>query len=123
MEPIRIFYFSDALCVWAYIAQVRLDELKTTFGDKISIEHHFVPVFGNAREKLATRWRDRGGLTGYSEHVREVADKFSHVTVHPAVWTHVTPASSTSCHLFLHAIQLLETKGLVDRSIAIQNIC
>jgi hypothetical protein len=85
MEPIRIFYFSDALCVWDYIAQVRLDELKTTFGDKISIEHHFVPVFGNAHEKLATRWRDRGGLPGYSDHVREVADKFTHVTVHPDV--------------------------------------
>jgi predicted DsbA family dithiol-disulfide isomerase len=116
MEPIRIFYFSDALCVWAYIAQVRLDELKTTFGDKISIEHHFVPVFGSTHEKLATRWRDRGGLTCYRDHVLEVAHKFSHVTVHPDVWTQVTPASSTSCHLFLHAIQLLETKGLVDRS-------
>jgi predicted DsbA family dithiol-disulfide isomerase len=48
--------------------------------------------------------------------VLEVAHKFSHVTVHPEIWTQVTPASSTSCHLFLHAIQLLETKGLVDRS-------
>lgn len=116
MEPIRIFYFSDALCVWAYIAQVRLDELKTTFEDKISIEHHFVPVFGSAHEKLEARWRDRGGLAGYRNHVLEVAHKFSHVTVHPEIWTQVTPASSTSCHLFLHAIQLLETKGLVDRS-------
>ena len=52
MEPIRIFYFSDILCIWAYIAQIRLDELKTTFQDKIAIEHHFVPVFGAAREKL-----------------------------------------------------------------------
>jgi predicted DsbA family dithiol-disulfide isomerase len=37
MEPIRISYFSDVLCVWAYIAQIRLDELKTTFQDKIAI--------------------------------------------------------------------------------------
>ncbi|WP_242048563.1 MULTISPECIES: hypothetical protein [Nostocaceae] len=51
MEPIRIFYFSDVLCVWAYIAQIRLDELKTTFEDKIAIAHHFVPVFGVARER------------------------------------------------------------------------
>ena len=116
MEPIRIFYFSDVLCVWAYIAQVRLDELSTTFADKIAIEHHFVPVFGNAQAKLATRWHDRGGLSGYRDHVLEVAAKFSHIDIHPDIWTQVTPASSTSCHLFLHAIQLLETKGLVDRS-------
>jgi len=64
MEPIRIIYFSDILCVWAYIAQIRLDELKTTFQDKVSIEYHFVPIFGAAREKLEKRWRDQGGLPG-----------------------------------------------------------
>ncbi|HEY9606284.1 MAG TPA: DsbA family protein [Allocoleopsis sp.] len=116
MEPIRIFYFSDVLCIWAYIAQIRLDELKTTFQDKIAIEHHFVPVFGAAREKLENRWRDRGGLQGYSSHIQEVAKKFDHITVHPDIWTKVTPFSSTSCHLFLHAIQLLEAKGLVEQS-------
>ncbi|BAY65617.1 DSBA oxidoreductase [Calothrix brevissima NIES-22] len=116
MEQIRIFYFSDILCVWAYIAQIRLDELKTTFEDKIAIAQHFVPVFGVAREKLENRWRDRGGLQGYSNHVQEVAKKFDHIIVHPDIWTHVTPFSSTSCHLFLHAIQLLEAKGLVEQN-------
>ncbi|MEG4852452.1 DsbA family protein [Microcoleus sp. B5-D4] len=116
MEPIRIFYFSDVLCVWAYIAQIRLDELKTTFEDKIAITKHFVPVFGVTREKLENRWRDRGGLQGYSDHVQEVAKKFDHISVHPDIWTNVTPFSSTSCHLFLHAIQLLETKDLVERN-------
>jgi predicted DsbA family dithiol-disulfide isomerase len=116
MKPIRIIYFSDTLCVWAYIAQIRLDELQATFQDKIEIEHHFVPVFGNAREKLEQRWQDRGGLSGYSDHVRSAAKNFDHITIHPDIWQQVVPASSTSCHLFLHAIQLLETKGLVDRS-------
>lgn len=113
MEPIRISYFSDVLCVWAYIAQIRLEELKATFEDKICIDYHFVPVFGVAREKLENRWRDRGGLKGYSDHVLEVAKKFNHITVHPQIWSQVTPVSSTSCHLFLHAIQLLETQGLI----------
>ena len=27
MEPIRITHFSDTLCVWAYVSQVRIDEL------------------------------------------------------------------------------------------------
>ncbi len=72
MEPIHISYFSDVLCVWAYIARIRIDELKTTFQDKIEVVPHFVPVFGNAREKLENRWRDRGGLKGYSDHVHEV---------------------------------------------------
>ncbi|MCC5601904.1 DsbA family oxidoreductase [Nostoc favosum] len=116
MEPIRIFCFSDVLCIWAYIAQIRLDELKTTFQDKIAIEHHFVPIFGIARERLNSRWRDRGGLQGYSDHIQEVAKKFDHISVHPDIWIKVTPPSSTSCHLFLHAIQLLEAKGLVEEA-------
>jgi predicted DsbA family dithiol-disulfide isomerase len=116
MEPIRISYFSDVLCVWAYIAQIRLDELETNFPEKISIDYHFVSIFGNAREKLENRWRDRGGLSGYSAHVQEVAKKFEHITIHPEIWQNVIPASSTSCHLFLHAIQLLEIKGLVPKS-------
>ena len=116
MEPIRIFYFSDILCIWAYIAQIRLDELQTTFQDKIAIQYHFVPVFSNAREKLEKGWRDRGGLPAYSHHVQEVTQKFNHITLHPDIWTQAVPASSTSCHLFLHAIQLLEQKGTISTS-------
>ncbi len=116
MEPIRISYFSDVLCVWAYIAQIRLDELVKNFPEQVAIEHHFVPVFGNAREKLEARWRDRGGLSGYRDHVQQVAQKFDHITIHPEIWTTVTPASSTSCHLFLHAIQLLEIKGILPKA-------
>lgn len=116
MQPIRISYYSDVLCVWAYIAQIRLDELAANFPDQISIDYHFVSIFGNAHEKLETRWQDKGGLRGYSNHVHEVAKKFNHITVHPDIWAIATPVSSMSCHLFLHAIQLLEIKGIVPKS-------
>ncbi len=115
MKPIRIFYFSDVLCVWAYIAQVRLEELKVAFPEIVVIEYHFLAVFGNAREKLENGWRDRGGLTGYQNHVKGIASKFEHISVHPDVWSRV-PTSSASAHLFLNAIQLLEIKGLVPES-------
>lgn len=116
MAPIHISCFSDILCVWAYIAQIRLDELSTTFENQIAIEYHFVSVFGNAREKLEHSWRDKGGLKGYSDHVHEVVKKFDHVVVHPDIWTHVIPPSSISCHLFLKAVQLLEIKGIFPQS-------
>ena len=116
MKPIRIFYFSDVLCVWAYIAQIRIEELKIAFPDNIEIDYRFVPVFGNAHEKLENGWRDRGGLAGYSNHVKEIGRKFEHITVHPDIWTYDIPTSSISCHLFLCAVQLLEMKGLVPKS-------
>jgi predicted DsbA family dithiol-disulfide isomerase len=116
MEPIRISYFTDILCVWAYIAQIRIDELETNFQDKVAIDYHFVSVFGNAPEKLENRWRDRGGFKGYSDHVQEVLQKFNHVSVHPDIWIDVIPPSSMSAHLFLHAIQLLEMKDIIPKS-------
>lgn len=30
-----VSYFSDVLCVWACVAQIRLDELRRQFGDQI----------------------------------------------------------------------------------------
>jgi predicted DsbA family dithiol-disulfide isomerase len=63
VEPIRISYFSDVLCVWAYIAQIRLDELKSALGDKIVIEPHFSSVFGDAHPKLEKNWRRDFELT------------------------------------------------------------
>lgn len=116
MEPIRISYFSDVLCVWAYVAQIRMNELKATFEDNVAIQYHFVPIFGDNHEKLPNRWRDKGGLKGYSDHVQEIVKKFDHITVHPDIWVKTVPPSSMSCHLFLHAIQLLETKGLISAS-------
>lgn len=116
MEPINISYFSDILCVWAYIAQIRIDELKNNLSDQVAIAHHFFPIFGNTHEKLEKSWRDRGGLRGYNDHVHTVAAKFPHINVHPDVWAVNTPTSSTSCHLFLNAIQLLEIKNIIPKS-------
>lgn len=116
MKPIHIFYFSDLLCIWAYISQIRLKELKETFQDKIFIESHFVSVFGDVHGKLENRWNDKGGFKGYNKHIHEVAKKFDHITVHPDIWIQVIPPSSTSCHLFLNAIRILEMKECFEPS-------
>lgn len=110
MEPIRISYFSDILCVWAFIAQVRIDELRATFGADIVVEPHFVSIFGNAREKLEGRWKDRGGLPGYAKHVRDAARPHTHVTVNPDTWAVNPPTSSLACHLFLCAVRAAARK-------------
>ena len=109
-QALPILYFIDVLCIWSYIAQIRVDELKSTFGSQVEINYHFVSVFGDAHRKLEKRWHDRGGFEGYSKHVKGVVAKFNHLTIHPDVWTKTIPQSSTSCHLFLRAIALLENQ-------------
>lgn len=112
--PIQILYFFDVLCVWAYIAQVRIEELKSTFKQRVALDYHCVPVFGDTQQKFTQQWGDRGGLQGYSEHIHNVVSQFTHITLHPDVWLNNTPQSSTTCHLFLKAVQLLGDQGIID---------
>jgi predicted DsbA family dithiol-disulfide isomerase len=47
--PVSVQYFSDVFCVWAYVGQVRLDELETAFAADVAVDCHFMTVFGDAR--------------------------------------------------------------------------
>lgn len=110
MKKIAIQYFSDVLCVWAYVGQVRIDELCRNHGPELAMDYHFVDVFGDVPGRITERWRERGGLAAYGQHVREVVGRFEHVDIHPEIWTKNVPTSSMSCHLFLHAV--LEAAGV-----------
>ena len=41
MSAVVVTYFSDVLCVWAYVAQARVDAVKDKFGDTVRINHQF----------------------------------------------------------------------------------
>jgi predicted DsbA family dithiol-disulfide isomerase len=111
MDVVPIDHFSDVLCVWAYCAQVRVDELRATFGERVTVQYRFVPVFASTARKVGAGWAQRGGFDGYARHVQEIAARFPHVAVHADVWQRVRPASSSSPHLFLEAVKLLEGPG------------
>lgn len=112
-DPIRVSHFSDALCVWAYIAQARVDELRTHFEDDVRVRARYVGVFGDTAEKIGQGWADRGGFEGYADHVREVVARFEHVEIHPSTWSQTRPASSMLPHLFASAVELVadQVKG------------
>lgn len=113
-EPVRTTHYSDLLCIWAYVAQTRYDELLTEFGDRVRIEYRYMSVFGSVRAKLAEQWSERGGAAGYGAHVREVASGFEHVEVHPEVWVAATPESSMPGHLYLCVVRELESRGEIE---------
>ena len=107
MTPIPISHFSDVLCVWAYIAQIRVTELRANFPGEVELDYRYFSVFGDVNTKMATQWSDRGGLAGYAGHVQEVAAQFDHVQLHPDAWVTNTPTSSMPAHLVLCAARSL----------------
>ena len=115
MDKVKIQHFSDVLCVWAYVSQIRIDELKQQFGDQVEMDYHFVHVFGHAHEKIDAQWAKRGGAQAYGNHVSEVVGQFDHVALHADVWVRNAPRSSLPAHLFLCALKLLEpANGEID---------
>ncbi|MGO9048546.1 MAG: hypothetical protein ACLQFW_16940, partial [Xanthobacteraceae bacterium] len=65
MSVVEIKYFSDILCVWAYISQVRIDAIKEKYGEQVHVEHRFCSVFGDTVNKINTAWKDKGGYAGF----------------------------------------------------------
>jgi predicted DsbA family dithiol-disulfide isomerase len=111
MDQVKISYFTDALCVWAYVAQVRMDELKANFRDAVQLDSRYFLVFGDVANKMNTTWRERGGMPAYRRHVREIVQKFGHVSLHEQTWETDVPKSSMPAHLLLCAIRLVELSG------------
>lgn len=110
-HPVQIEYFSDVLCVWAYGAQARVDELKRTFAAAAQVHYRFIPLFAAAQARVLGTWGQEGGFDRFNGKLREIVSGWQHVQVHPDVWRTVRPASSTTAHVFLKAVQMLERAG------------
>lgn len=110
-KKITVLYFTDLLCVWAYISQIRIEKIKKKFGSDIVFQEHFVSVFGAVDSKIKNNWEKRGGISAYSKFVHDLSFKFDHIEIHPDIWAKNTPTSSTGCHLLLKAVQILESRN------------
>jgi predicted DsbA family dithiol-disulfide isomerase len=110
-----IDYYTDILCVWAWIAQRRIDELKHQWGDRVVLRHHCVNVFGDTAAKMAGQWADRGGYEGFADHVRSSAAAYEEAPVHAGLWRNVRPATSGTAHLVLKAAAIVASEdAMVD---------
>lgn len=112
-EKVRIHYFTDVLCVWAYLAQIRLDEVIKNHGDDIEIVYTFMPTFGNTTHRIGSGWKDKDGFCGFSKHTHEVCESYPHIELHEDIWKTNTPKTSSTSHLFIKAVQTLIDSGAI----------
>lgn len=108
MATIQVTHYSDILCVWAYLGQIRIEELSNNFGEQVAVDYCLFPVFGASLEKIDAMWGKRGGIEAYQQHVLEISQQFKHVPIHQDIWVESTPLSSLPGHLYLFATKLLE---------------
>ena len=107
MNRVSIVHFSDVLCIWAYIAQVRIDELQAEFKDQVDLDLHYMPLFADTASLINNNFAE-AGHNGINQAAQKVSAGFDHVDIHPELWLNDAPTSSSNAHLFLKAIQLLD---------------
>ncbi len=106
---VEVEYYSDVLCVWAWIAQRRLDELRQHFGTELELKIRYVNVFGNTKSQIGEKWASRGGFDGFGKHVIEAAAPFPNAPIVDNIWQTVRPLSSTPAHTVLKAVEISHT--------------
>jgi len=110
-KPIIIDYYTDVLCVWAWIAQRRIDELNLKLENKIEFQYYYVDIFGDVPTKMTTQWKQKGGYSGFSEHVQKSASIFEDAPINSKIWKEVKPVTSANAHLVLKAVEISYDKS------------
>ena len=105
-KPLVIDYYTDILCIWAWIAQRRIDELNNKFSDQIKIQHRYLDIFGNTAEKMQRQWSQKNGFNGFSQHVIESATPYENAPINADIWSKTRPSTSANTHLILKALSL-----------------
>lgn len=121
MKTVTLTCFTDVLCVWAWIGELRLPELRRTHGEAVAVTQRFCNVFGATALKIQANWGAKGGNEGFAGHLAHVMEGFPELTASPDLWRRVRPASSLPAHLALKAVQAQAAAGgapdLGDRAI------
>lgn len=113
--PVKIDYYTDILCIWAWVSELRVQALQKEFGDSIQLNLKYMDVFGDVTHKMNTTWQAKGGFTGFSEHIQNTAKKFPELKVNPLLWKSSQPLSSAIAHSYIKAIELIHDEKAAEQ--------
>lgn len=103
---IEIDYYSDVLCIWAWIAQKRNDELVRHYPGQLTFKQHYLDLFADVPSRIGQGWQEKGGYEGFAQHVQDAAAPYE-LSIHPDCWRTVQPSTSANAHISLKAIEQL----------------
>lgn len=114
---VKFAYWSDPLCIWAFVAQDKLDRVLDELGDRLSVDYHVVPVFGSVPWRLERgAWKDVG-IEGRIQATRDIAASHGHPEVSGTCWRD-PPPSSWAPGCAIKAVQALEARQQVPAGTA-----
>jgi predicted DsbA family dithiol-disulfide isomerase len=110
-DRVRFQYWSDPLCIWAFVAQDRLDRVLHDFAGKLDVDYHVVPVFGSVPWRFERGPWAAGGVAARVEATRKIAHEHGHPEVDGECWRGDCPASSWSPGMAIEAVAAMVASG------------
>ncbi len=114
MRRLQFSYYSDPLCIWAFVAQPKLEQILDEWGERIEVDYRIVPVFGLVPERFERGSWAKAGPEGRRDTTRRVARAQGRDDVSGEVWVKDPPASSLASGAAVKAVFALESQGLAE---------
>ena len=87
-------YWSDPLCIWALVAQEKLNRILQELGEHLHVDYRIVPVFGDVAWRFTDGPWAKDGVAGRVAATRKIADQAGRHDVSGECWRRAMPASS-----------------------------
>ena len=107
-ERLAFSYWSDPLCIWALVAQSKLDRLLGEVGDRVRVDYRVVPVFGSVPWRFSAGPWSKEGVEGRVAATRKIAAEGGRADVSGECWRKAMPATSWSPAAAIKAVFALD---------------
>lgn len=104
-------YWSDPMCIWAYVAQAKLEQLLRSADGQLLVEYRVVPVFGSIPWRVTSGPWAKAGLSGRVEATHRIAREHDCPEVSGECWARDAPASSWAAGAAIKAVGAAEQAG------------
>lgn len=107
-EHLEFGYWSDPLCIWALVAQAKLDRILVELGRQLKVDYRIVPVFGSVPWRFIQGPWAKEGIEGRVAATRRIAEQAGRSDVSGECWRKAMPASSWAPAAAIKAVFALE---------------
>lgn len=112
-DRIEFSYWSDPLCIWALVAQTKLERILADLGRHLEVDYRIVPVFGSVPWRFTKGPWAKEGVDGRCAATRRIAEQAGRTDVSGDCWRKAPPASSWAPSTAIKAVFALEREGAV----------
>ena len=107
---LRFSYWSDPLCIWALVAQRKLERVLEEITDRVRVDYRIVPVFGSVPWRFAHGPWAKEGVEGRVAATKRIAEAGGRSDVSGECWVRAAPATSWAPAAAIKAVFALEDR-------------